>query len=71
MYAYTCSTFGNREKQFPRIYALSKGMSPTAMKERSKRFYCVWSFTGDATPRAQKGEQEDTEFSQLSSEKGK
>ena len=40
MYAYTSNTFGNREKQFSRIYVLSEGMSPTAMKERRKMFYC-------------------------------
>ena len=53
MYAYTSSTFGSREKPFSRIYALSEGMSPTAMKERRKMFYCLWSFVGDATPRTQ------------------
>ena len=53
MYAYTSGTFGNRDKQFSRIYALSEGMSPTAIKERRKMFYCLRSFAGDATPRTQ------------------
>ena len=53
MYAYTSSTFGNREKRFSRIYALSEGMSPTAMKERRKMLYCLRSFADDATLRTQ------------------
>ena len=70
MYAYTSSTFGEREKQFPRIHVLSAGMSPTAMKERRKIFYCLRSFAGDAL-RGHKKSEEDTEFPQLSTEKGK
>ena len=54
MYAYTSGAFGSREKQFSCMYALSEGMSSTAMKERWKMFYCLWSFADDATPRAQK-----------------
>ena len=51
MYAYARRTFCDKEKQFSRIYALSKGLSPTVMKQKRKVFYCLRSFAGEATPR--------------------